>query len=104
MKKGNFKTDYGYFSEDGKEYVITRPDTPKPWINVICNGNYGFVVSQTGSGFSWRGNSNLFRLTRWNQDLVTDEFRSERGALKILFCGLDLFGQFNFIFPRKQRN
>jgi len=74
MKKGNFKTDYGYFSEDGKEYVITRPDTPKPWINVICNGNYGFVVSQTGSGFSWRGNSNLFRLTRWNQDLVTDEW------------------------------
>lgn len=74
MKKGKFKTGYGYFSEDGKEYVITRPDTPKPWINVICNGNYGFVVSQTGSGFSWRGNSNLFRLTRWHQDLVTDEW------------------------------
>ena len=25
-----FQTDYGYFSDDGKEYVITRPDTPRP--------------------------------------------------------------------------
>jgi cellobiose phosphorylase len=67
-----FKTAYGYFSADGKEYVITRPDTPMPWINVVSNGEYGFVVSQTGSGFSWYKNANLSRINRWDQDLITD--------------------------------
>ena len=36
-----FATKYGHFSEDGLEYIITRPDTPKPWVNVISNGDYG---------------------------------------------------------------
>ena len=36
------------------EYVITRPDTPRPWVNVISNGDYGTIETQTGSGFSWR--------------------------------------------------
>ncbi|MCX5657914.1 MAG: glycosyl transferase family 36, partial [Candidatus Omnitrophica bacterium] len=72
-KEGDkFKTDYGYFSADGKEYIITRPDTPMPWVNVVSNGDYGFVVSQTGSGFSWYKNANLSRITRWDQDLITD--------------------------------
>ena len=70
----NFKTKYGYFTDDGKEYVITRPDTPKPWINIISNGDYGFTFSQTGGGSSWWGNSNLARLTRWIQDLIKDEW------------------------------
>ncbi len=70
MKK--FQNKYGYFSEDGKEYIITNPRTPKPWVNVISNGNYGLVVSQVNGGFSWLGNSNLNRLTRWNQDLIMD--------------------------------
>lgn len=69
-----FQTDYGYFTDDGKEYVITRPDTPRPWVNVISNGSYSLVVSQTGSGFSWWENSNLARLTRWEQDLLRDEW------------------------------
>ena len=34
----SFKSEYGYFTEDGREYVITRTDTPKPWVNVISNG------------------------------------------------------------------
>ena len=67
---GSFKSEYGYFSEDGREYVITRPDTPKPWVNVISNGDYGFVVSQAGGGYCWRSHASLNRITRWNQDLV----------------------------------
>lgn len=69
-----FKTNYGYFTDDGKEYVITRPDTPRPWVNVISNGSYGVIISQAGSGFSWWENSNLARLTRWEQDLIRDEW------------------------------
>jgi len=69
-----FKNAYGYFTKDGREYVITRPDTPRPWVNVMSNGDYGTIVSQTGSGFSWKDNSNLSRITRWEQDLIKDEW------------------------------
>ena len=33
-----FPNKYGHFSDDGKEYIITRSDTPMPWVNVISNG------------------------------------------------------------------
>ncbi len=69
-----FKNKYGYFTGDGREYVITRPDTPRPWINVLSNGDYGTVVSQTGSGYSFRGNSNLCRINTWLQDLIRDDY------------------------------
>lgn len=69
-----FECQYGYFTADGREYVITRPDTPRPWVNVISNGTYGLVESQVGSGFSWCGNSNLSRITRWDQDLIRDSW------------------------------
>ena len=69
-----FESKYGYFTADGREYVITRPDTPRPWVNVICNGDYGLIETQTGSGFSWRDNSNLSRITRWDQDLIRDSW------------------------------
>lgn len=69
-----FASKYGYFTADGREFVITRPDTPRPWVNVISNGDYGLIETQTGSGFSWLGNSNLSRITRWDQDLVRDNW------------------------------
>lgn len=69
-----FRTKYGYFSDSGLEYVITRPDTPRPWVNVISNGDYGLVVSQTGSGYSWRTHASLNRINRWEQDLIKDEW------------------------------
>lgn len=69
-----FKTRFGSFSPDGKEYEIHTPRTPRPWINVISNGDYGLTISQTGSGYSWRTHAQLNRLTRWQQDLVKDEW------------------------------
>lgn len=69
-----FESKYGYFTADGREFVITRPDTPRPWVNVLSNGDYGLIESQTGSGFSWRDNSNLSRITRWDQDLILDNW------------------------------
>ena len=76
-----FKTRFGAFSRDGAEYVITNPRTPRPWINVISNGDYGFTVSQAGGGYSWRAHAQLNRLTRWEQDLVRD------GWGKFLYLG-----------------
>ncbi len=74
MKKRQFATKFGHFSEDGREYIITTPSTPRPWINVISNSEYGVAFSQAGSGYSWRTHAQLNRLTRWEQDLIKDEW------------------------------
>jgi cellobiose phosphorylase len=63
---------YGHFSADGREYCITDPRTPRPWVNVMANPQFGLAISQTGSGFNWIGNSQLAAITRWEQDLVRD--------------------------------
>lgn len=47
------KNKYGHFTKDGSEYVITRPDTPRPWINYLTNGSYCAVCSNIGGGFSF---------------------------------------------------
>ncbi|MCB9009764.1 MAG: glycosyl transferase family 36 [Ardenticatenaceae bacterium] len=69
-----FENNYGYFSEDGKEYIIKTPLTPRPWGNIISNGDYSLMISQTGSGYSWRGNAGQNRITRSFQDLVKDNW------------------------------
>lgn len=69
-----FKTKYGRFSQDGTEFIITTPKTPRPWVNVVSNGDAGFIVSQTGGGYSWRTNAQVNRLTRWEQDILKDEW------------------------------
>ncbi|MFZ6030585.1 MAG: GH36-type glycosyl hydrolase domain-containing protein [Chloroflexota bacterium] len=65
----------GSFSHDGSEYIIClKPgqSTPHPWVNVIANPQFGFLVSETGSGSTWAGNSGENRLTPWRNDPVTD--------------------------------
>ena len=69
-----FQTKYGYFDKGGKEYVITTPQTPKPWCNIICNGEYGLALSNVGSGYSWRDHAGLNRITRWDQDIIKDDW------------------------------
>lgn len=63
---------YGRFIEDGFAYEIHDHRTPRPWVNVVSNGRFGFVVSQNGGGFSWLDNSQLNVLTRWEMDLIED--------------------------------
>ncbi len=70
-----FDNGLGGFSADGREYVIyLEPGhwTPAPWINVIANPEFGFLVSEAGSGYTWAQNSGENRLTPWNNDPVTD--------------------------------
>lgn len=63
---------YGHFDATGTVYTITDPQTPMPWVNVICNGHYGLVISQNGGGFSWLDDAQHNVLTRWEMDLVRD--------------------------------
>ncbi|MFO7678835.1 MAG: glucoamylase family protein, partial [Chloroflexota bacterium] len=70
-----FDNGLGGFSADGKEYQIyLRPGetTPAPWINVIANETVGFLVSETGGGYTWAVNSGENRLTAWRNDPVSD--------------------------------
>ncbi|MFA5536135.1 MAG: glucoamylase family protein [Bacillota bacterium] len=66
---------FGGFAQDGREYVIRLREgirTPTPWINVIANPEFGFQVSESGSGFVWAENSRENKLTPWSNDPVTD--------------------------------
>lgn len=65
----------GGFSHDGKEYIIhlrSGQRTPHPWVNVIANPQFGFLVSESGLGCTWAENSGENRLTPWRNDPVTD--------------------------------
>ncbi len=65
----------GGFSPDGKEYIIyLQPGqhTPHPWVNVIANPQFGFLVSEAGAGCTWAENSGENRLTPWRNDPLTD--------------------------------
>ena len=67
--------DWGGFSPDGREYVIRLPPgatTPAPWCNVLANPQFGCLVSESGLGSTWSGNSAERRLTPWRNDPVSD--------------------------------
>ncbi|MBI3322419.1 MAG: hypothetical protein HYZ94_01920, partial [Candidatus Omnitrophica bacterium] len=57
---------YGHFSKDGSEYIIDRPDTPRPWFNYLFNDVYHALVSQTGGGFSYYRDPKYYRVHRYD--------------------------------------
>ena len=64
---------YGHFSSDGREYIITDPNLPRPWINYLYNSEYCAVISHTGGGYSFFKDCRTTRLTTWNpENLYTD--------------------------------
>jgi cyclic beta-1,2-glucan synthetase len=70
-----FDNGIGGFDPDGKEYVIylepgVRP--PLPWTNVVGWPEFGFLVTESGAGCTWAGNSGENRLTPWLNDPVLD--------------------------------
>ena len=65
----------GGFTADGREYAIyldKAARTPAPWSNVIATPDFGTVVTESGLGFTWNGNSQANRLTPWHNDPVRD--------------------------------
>jgi cellobiose phosphorylase len=65
---------YGYFDDKNREYVITRPDTPLPWINYLgCEAYFG-IISNTAGGYSFYRDARLRRLTRYRYNNVPLDF------------------------------
>ena len=52
---------FGYFDDKAKEYVITTPHTPLPWINYLGSNDFFSLISNTCGGYSFYNNT-----FRWN--------------------------------------
>ena len=61
---------FGHFDDDAREYVITRPDTPLPWINYLGSEDYFGIISNTAGGYSFYRDARLRRLTRYRYNNV----------------------------------
>ncbi len=73
---------------DGSYAFVTSParPTPRPWVNVLANPSFGLLVSQSGSGWTWGGNSRLHQLCAWSNDPLA-ETPHEHFALQDLRSG-----------------
>ena len=56
---------YGHFSQDGSEFIITTPLTPRPWINYLTNSRYCGIISQCAGGYSFYQDCRTDRILRW---------------------------------------
>lgn len=70
-----FFNGIGGFSPDNRSYIIGMDkdqSTPLPWSNVIANETFGFIVTESGGGYTWCQNSHENKLTPWSNDPVCD--------------------------------
>ncbi|PZD94703.1 glycosyl transferase family 36 [Paenibacillus sambharensis] len=66
---------WGGFTPDGKEYRIgiqAGRHLPAPWSNIMANPQFGCMVTELGTGYTWFRNSREFKLTPWSNDPVLD--------------------------------
>ena len=61
---------YGYFDDAKREFVITRPDTPYPWINYLGSEDFFSLFSNTSGGYTFYKDARLLRLTRYRYNNV----------------------------------
>jgi cellobiose phosphorylase len=61
---------FGRFDDTAREYVISRPDTPLPWINYLGSEDYFGIISNTAGGYSFFRDARLRRLTRYRYNNV----------------------------------
>ncbi len=53
--------NFGHFDDANKEYVITTPDTPLPWINYLGSQDFFSLISNTCGGYSFYKDAKLLR-------------------------------------------
>ena len=61
---------FGYFDDISKEYVITTPDTPLPWINYLGSQDFFSLISNTCGGYSFYKDAKLLRITRYRYNNI----------------------------------
>ncbi|WP_408900459.1 GH36-type glycosyl hydrolase domain-containing protein [Photobacterium piscicola] len=63
---------YGYFDNDNREYVITRPDVPAPWTNYLGTEKFCTVISQNAGGYSFYKSPEYNRVTKFHPNATFD--------------------------------
>jgi len=61
---------FGYFDDDRREYVITTPDTPSPWINYLGTEDFFSLISHQAGGYCFYKDARLRRLLRYRYNNV----------------------------------
>jgi cellobiose phosphorylase len=61
---------YGYFDDPQREFVVTRPDTPLPWLNYIGQDEYFGLVTNTAGGYSFYKDARLRRISRYRYNQI----------------------------------
>ncbi|MBN2803620.1 MAG: glycosyl transferase [Deltaproteobacteria bacterium] len=61
---------FGYFDDSRREYVITNPKTPFPWINYLGTDNFFSLISNLGGGYSFYKDARLRRITRYRYNSI----------------------------------
>ena len=61
---------YGHFDDAKREYVITDPKTPFPWINYLGNEDFFGLISNTGGGYNFYKDAKFRRITRYRYNSV----------------------------------
>ena len=64
------KKTFGHFDDAGREYVITDPKTPWPWINYLGNEDFFSLISNTAGGYSFYKDAKFRRITRYRYNNV----------------------------------
>ncbi len=63
-------SEFGYFDDGRREYVVTTPKTPLPWINYLGTNGFFSLISNTGGGYSFYRDAKLRRITRYRYNNV----------------------------------
>ncbi len=63
-------TEYGHFDDAHREYVITNPKTPFPWINYLGNEDFFGLISNTAGGYNFYKDAKFRRITRYRYNSV----------------------------------
>jgi len=66
-------SSYGHFDDAQREYVITQPNTPRPWSNYIGNANFGGVITNNAGGYTFYRSAAQGKLTRYKFNSMPGE-------------------------------
>ncbi len=73
---------FGYFDDSNKEYVITTPKTPLPWINYLGSNEFFTLISNTCGGYTFYKDAKLLRLTRYRYNNVPGDINGKYFYIK----------------------
>ncbi len=73
---------FGYFDDDNREYVITTPKTPLPWINYLGCNDFFTLISNTCGGYTFYKDAKLLRMTRYRYNDVPNDINGKYFYIK----------------------